>query len=93
LDVAKNDFFEHIDPARLSDYVAPTPEPTATPMPTAESAQTAASTAQPTQVPRGPKLNNKQIQQLRGISIIAFVVLATGALIGLKKLEQRKNGK
>lgn len=30
-DEAKNDFFEHIDPARLSDYIVPTPEPTAKP--------------------------------------------------------------
>lgn len=35
-DEAKNDFFEHIDPARLSDYVAPTPEPTPEPTPTPE---------------------------------------------------------
>ena len=29
-DSAKDDFFEHIDPARLSGYVAPTPAPTVT---------------------------------------------------------------
>ena len=33
-DEAKDDFFEHIDPARLSGYVAPTPAPTAQPTPT-----------------------------------------------------------
>lgn len=33
-DEAKDDFFEHIDPARLSTYVAPTPAPTAQPTPT-----------------------------------------------------------
>ena len=44
-DEAKNDFFEHVDPARLSNYVAPTPEPT--PAPTPE--PTAAATAVPAQ--------------------------------------------
>lgn len=42
-DEAKDDFFEHIDPARLSDYIAPTPEPTAT--------QTMAPTSTPTATP------------------------------------------
>lgn len=43
-DEAKDDFFEHIDPARLSDYVAPTPEPTPAP--------TTAPTATPMAVPQ-----------------------------------------
>lgn len=42
-DEAKDDFFEHVDPARLSNYVAPTPEPTAVPTPE----PTAAATASP----------------------------------------------
>ena len=45
-DEAKNDFFEHIDPARLSSYVAPTPEPT--PVPTPEPMVAATTTAAPT---------------------------------------------
>ena len=44
-DEAKNDFFEHIDPARLSNYVAPTPEPTA--QPTLSPEPTSAVTATP----------------------------------------------
>jgi len=44
-DEAKNDFFEHIDPARLSNYVAPTPEPTVAPTPE----PTATATATPAQ--------------------------------------------
>lgn len=43
-DEAKNDFFEHVDPARLSTYVAPTPEPTLalTPEPTTAATATPA---------------------------------------------------
>ena len=46
-DGAKNDFFEHVDPARLSNYVAPTPEPTLAPTPEPTAAATAVPTSQP----------------------------------------------
>ena len=46
-DEAKNDFFEHVDPARLSNYVAPTPEPTAVPTPQQVAAATEAPAEQP----------------------------------------------
>ena len=46
-DEAKNDFFEHVDPARLSNYVAPTPEPTLVPTPEPTTAATATPTSQP----------------------------------------------
>jgi LmbE family N-acetylglucosaminyl deacetylase len=89
-DEAKDDFFEHIDPARLSDYIAPTPEPTAkptsTPLATAAPAQQTAETKKP------PMVKSEDLMALRGITIVAFVILAAGAMIALK-LRQDNNQK
>ncbi len=89
-DEAKNDFFEHVDPARLSNYVAPTPEPTATP--TSTPAATSAPAPQMEREKTPPTVKSEDMMALRGISIFAFVLLATGAMIAVK-LRQDKNNK
>jgi hypothetical protein len=38
----------------------------------------------------GPQLNEEQKMQLRGITIIVYVVLAAGALIVIKKQKDKK---
>ena len=84
-DMAKDDFFEHIDSGSLTDAVLPTatPAPTTTPTPT--------QTPQPTAETGGPQFNDKQQQQLRGVTAILFALLAAGALIVVKKQKGNKN--
>lgn len=89
-DEEKNDFFEHVDPARLSDYVAPTPEPTAKPTNTPLS--TSVPAQQTEQDKKPPMVKSEDMMTLRGITIFAFVILAAGALIALK-LRQDKQQK
>ncbi len=88
-DVTKDDFFEHIDPARLSDYVAPTPSPTIAPTP----APTSTRAPEPTATEHSPNLDREQAMRLRGITGIAFVVLGAGALIALKKQREKKGSR
>jgi LmbE family N-acetylglucosaminyl deacetylase len=79
-DVAKDDFFEHINPARLSNYVAPTPASTATPMITA--------TPLPTAEPEEPMQSNTTLFLIAGIS--AFVA-AFSAAVAVVVLRKKKN--
>ena len=90
-DVEKNDFLEHIDPARLSNYIAPSPEHTAQPTPIPTVAASASVSPAPTQEQRAPSVNPEQTQALRGLTAIAFVVLAAAALISLKARQKKKN--
>ena len=80
-DVAKDDFFEHIDPARLSNYVSATPEPTATPMITPMPTQ-AAETEETMQT------SNVSLLLIAGIS--AFVA-AFSAAVAVVVLRKKKN--
>jgi len=84
-DVAKDDFFEHIDPARLSNYIAPTPSPspvaTATPIITPTPTQT----AEPEEPMQG---NNISLLLIAGIS--AFVA-AFSAAVAVVVLRKKKN--
>ena len=91
LDAAKNDFFEHIDPARLSNYVAPTPSPTETLVPTASPSETPVAAA-PVEK-HGPQLNDAQKQNLLGITSIAFLFLSAAALIVVRKQREKKQPK
>ncbi len=90
LDAAKNDFFEHIDSARLSNYVAPTPVPTATTMKTTPTATSAAIAAAEK---HGPTLNEEQKMNLLGITSIAFLFLSAAALIVVRKQREKKQPK
>jgi len=93
LDEAKNDFFEHIDPARLSNYVAPTPEPTNTPTPTLTVSPTATPAANPATEKHGPTLNEKQKMNLLGICSISLLFLSAAALIVIRKQREKKQNK
>jgi len=77
-DEAKDDFFEHIDPARLSNYVSATPEPTATPtiilMPTP--------TAEPEEHMQS---NNVSLFLIAGISAFVAAFSAAVAVVVLRK--------
>ena len=83
-DEAKDDFFEHIDPARLSNYVAPTPAPTAQPTPTLQPAPTPA--AQEEEPVQNTDLNGYLVA---GVS--AFIAAFSAALTVV--LLKRKNRK
>jgi len=91
-DAAKDDFFEHIDPARLTNHVAPTPAPTATSAPQATIAPTTVPIVNQAADKKGPTLNEDQQQKLRGITSILFLFLSAGAVIVTKKQRARKNG-
>lgn len=83
-DAAKDDFFEHIDPARLSNYIAPTPSPspvaTGTPVITPAPTQTAE--------PEDPMQSNTTLFLIAGIS--AFVA-AFSAAVAVVVLRKKKN--
>ncbi len=86
LDEEKNDFFEHIDPARLSNYVAPTPTlaPTVTPTPT-----TAPAPEQTTK-PEEPIQANKSLSLFLIAGISAFVA-AFSAAVAVVVLRKKKS--
>ena len=84
-DVAKDDFFEHIDPARLSNYIAPTPSPT--PLATATPILTPAPT-QPAKTEEPMQGNNISLLLIAGIS--AFVA-AFSAAVTVVVLRKKKN--
>ena len=93
-DAAKNDFFEHVDPARLSDYIAPTPAPIATPAPTA----TVAPTAIPTAAPEPPveNIDGFSPKMLAGMAALIAISAVTAIIFITKhkkqaKQKQRKN--
>ncbi len=92
-DAAKNDFFEHVDPSRLSSYIAPSPAPTATPA----QANTIAPTATPAAIAaaekQGPTLNEEQKMNLLGITSISFLLLSAAALIVVRKQREKKQPK
>jgi hypothetical protein len=95
VDLAKDDFFEHIAPSNFTNAALPTatpapavtPMPTTTPMPSA----TLAPTPQPAAKTGGPQFNEKQKQQLLGITSILYLFLSAGALIVIKKQRDKKN--
>ena len=76
-DEAKNDFFEHIDPARLSNYVAPTPEPTATPAPTPEPTAKSAGSPAPQTTPKAGLASLVSKVPLSIVLLLLFVLLAS----------------
>ncbi len=82
-DEARNDFFEHVDPARLSTYIAPTPaptlEPTATPALTPDAS--AAPAQSPTDVAESPRTNTTLI--------VAGGAIALALLAGISALAIR----
>ncbi|PKM39430.1 MAG: hypothetical protein CVV04_10505 [Firmicutes bacterium HGW-Firmicutes-9] len=84
-DETKNDFFEHVDPARLSNYVAPTSSPTpaatATPNITPTSVQTA-------EMEEPMQANNVSLFLIAGGS--AFVA-AFSAAVAVVLLRKKKN--
>ena len=92
-DVAKNDFFEHVDPKRMSNYIPPTPAPTVTPAPvnTISPTETPATTAAAEK--QGPTLNEKQKMNLLGITSISFLFLSAAALIVVRKQREKKQPK
>lgn len=84
-DEAKNDFFEHIDPARLTNYVAPTP--TATPLPTP--AQTAEPASTPAPEKEAPMQNGISVFLIAGISAFAAAFAAAIAVVLLRKKKNK----
>ncbi len=76
-DEAKNDFFEHIDPARLSNYVAPTPEPTATPAPTPEPTAKSAGSPAPQTTPKAGLASLVSKVPLSIVLLLLFVLLTS----------------
>ena len=92
-DMAKNDFFEHIDPSRLSNYIAPTPAPTVKPTMTAALAPTTTPTAITAAEKQGPTLNEKQKMNLLGITSISFLFLSAAAFIVVRKQREKKQTK
>ena len=87
LDAAKDGFFEHIDSARLSNYVAPTPAPSLTVSPGA------APVAAVTPEKHGPQFNDAQKQNLLGITSIAYLFLFAAAVIVVRKQREKKQPK
>lgn len=90
-DAAKDDFFEHIDPARLSGYVAPTPAPTDTPAPT-ETAPTARPTPNPSAAPESDSRHADIPPVLLG-GVLVLVVLGAALLIAEKKRAKKRKTK
>lgn len=86
-DEAKNDFFEHIDPARLSNYVAPTPEPTATPTPEPMPTATAAPAEQTVPQPKHSAVLSKL---LLPIALMLFFALMTGVVALVIRVRNKK---
>jgi LmbE family N-acetylglucosaminyl deacetylase len=92
-DTAKDDFFEHIDPARLSNYIAP--EPVATPAQTAApnpSATPAATIAPQRSVQEEQPMENNSLSLLliSGISAFAAAAAATTAVVMIRKKRKQK---
>lgn len=85
-DEAKDDFFEHVDPARLSNYVAPTPEPTAVPTPE----PTAAATAAPVQSTDAKEPENWGKWAGLAVGFLAAVVPSTIFLLVRMRKTNRK---
>ena len=84
-DEAKNDFFEHVDPARLSTYIAPTPSPTPTATATPNITPTPMQTAE-TEEPM--QANNVSLFLIAGGS--AFVA-AFSAAVAVVLLRNKKS--
>jgi hypothetical protein len=87
-DAAKNDFFEHIDPARLSDYTAPVPIPAATPVlvetPKKEQpVELAAESGESMQ-------NSSSLLWISGISGFVAAFAAALAVVLIRKTKKRK---
>lgn len=82
-DEAKNDFFEHVDETRMTNYVpptpSPTPAPTPSPIPTETPAPTPAATAAPSEVPTVSEEAEPDIGG--GILIIAAAVLTVTVIL------------
>jgi len=85
--------FEHIDPSRLSNYVAPTPAPTVTPVPTPTVSPSAAPVATAVPEKQGPSLNDAQKQNLLGVMSIAYLFLFAAAVIVVRKQREKKQPK
>ena len=85
-DEAKNDFFEHIDPARLSNYIAPTPAPTpvatATPNITPAPSQTA-------EMEQSLQANNVSLLLTAGISGFVAAFAAAVAVVVMRKKKNK----
>lgn len=84
-DEEKNDFFEHIDPARLSNYIAPTPAPTETPTPTeAPAPEQTAEQEEPMQAS-----NPVSLFLIAGISAFVAAFSAAVAVVVLRKKKSK----
>jgi len=92
-DEAKNDFFEHVNPARLSNYVAPTPAPSKPPAPTPTATPNATPVAISASEKQGPTLNDEQKMNLLGITSISYLFLSAAALIVVRKQREKKQKK
>ena len=86
-DEAKDDFFEHVDPARLSNYVAPTPEPTTVPTPEPTAAATATPAGQATSQPEHSAVLSKL---LFPIALMLFFALMTGVVALIIRARNKK---
>lgn len=87
-DEAKNDFFEHIDPARQSNYVAPTPEPTTAPTPQPTAEVTAPIAAQESAPDSAPHWNG-------WIGVLSGFLSATvaGSIVVLLRKKSKRRGR
>lgn len=88
-DEAKDDFFEHIDPARLSNYVAPTPEPTQEPTPTPESTLTPAPTQAPDPDAATPTTNFPLLPVFGATGALALAAGVVTLAIRAKKMKTK----
>lgn len=89
-DAAKDDFFEHVDPARLSGYIAPAPEPAETAASAAPAATPAASAAPE---PAAQETDHGGIPAwLPGGALALLAVLAAVALIYARRRKRPKTG-
>ncbi len=84
-DAAKDDFFENIDPARLSGYIAPTPVATATPAPMATAAPAVILTAAPTPSQEEAAQSGISPYLLGGVLVLIAAAAATLVFIKLRK--------
>lgn len=85
-DEAKNDFFEHIDPAALTTYVAPAPSPT----PAATAALTITPAPEPTAKTEEPvQANSVSLLLIAGISGFFAVFAATVAVAVLRQNKKK----
>ena len=86
-DEAKDDFFEHIDPARLSDYVAPTPPPTPVATVTPGSTPTPEQTAKTVEPMQGNRIS---LFLIAGISAFIAAFSAAAVVVVLRKNQNKK---